>query len=114
MSLLRERKFWLGVLMVYDYAGRRDRCGRCRWIGCGRLDNYGSRRCRRITSLIGDDVGNGVGGDLGGIDLDGRHCGAVEEGLDAEVEVVLRAGNGHAEVGGVGGADLHLWPGCRR
>jgi hypothetical protein len=48
---------------------------------------------------------NGVGGCLGGVDDDGAHGCAIEEGLDAEVEIGLWAGDGGAEVG-VGIADL--------
>ena len=55
--------------------------------------------------MVGGDVVDGVGCGLAGVDLHGAHCGAVDEGLDAEVEVGLRAGDGGAEVV-IGGADL--------
>jgi hypothetical protein len=42
------------------------------------------------AGLVRDDVLNGVGCGLGDVDLDGGHCGAVDEGSDAEVEVLLR------------------------
>jgi hypothetical protein len=54
---------------------------------------------------VGGDVINCVGGGLGGVDLNRGEGSAVEEGLDAEVEVLLWAGDGCAEVV-VGDADL--------
>jgi hypothetical protein len=42
--------------------------------------------------------GSGGGGGFRGVELDGVHRGAVDEGLDDEVEVGLPAGNRGAEV----------------
>lgn len=53
------------------------------------------------------DVVDGVGGRLGSVDDDVGDERAVEEGLDAEVEVLLRAGDGGAEIV-VGVADVDV------
>lgn len=53
------------------------------------------------------DVVDSVGGRLGRVDDDVGDERAVEEGLDAEVEVLLRAGDGGAEVV-VGTADTDV------
>ena len=48
--------------------------------------------------MVGGDVVDVVGGGLGGVDLYRRHGDAVDEGLDAEVEVGLRCCDRRAEV----------------
>jgi hypothetical protein len=55
--------------------------------------------------LVGDDVINRIGCRGARVDLDGAHRRAVDECLDAEVEVGRGAGDGGAKVV-VGGADL--------
>jgi hypothetical protein len=55
----------------------------------GRLDDDGASARGREAGLVGGDVGDGVGGHCARIDLHGAHGGAVDEGLDVEVEVGL-------------------------
>ena len=55
--------------------------------------------------MVGRDVLNGVGGGFRGVELNGVYRFAVDEGVDAEVEVGRGASDGRAGVG-VSGADL--------
>jgi hypothetical protein len=73
--------------------------------------------------LVDDDIGDGVSCDLAGVDLNGGRCDAVHEGLDAEVEVLLRAGDRRAKVligcpnvdrRGIGSVDGDDWRGVGR
>jgi hypothetical protein len=66
------------------------------------------------AGLVGNDVGDGVGRGLRGVDFNGGRCGAVEEGLDAEVAVLLRPGDLRAEVavGGAGRGDRSIVTGA--
>ena len=77
----------------------------CGLVVVGGLDDEGSCARAREACAVGDDVLNGVGGGLGGVDFHRTHLRAVDVCRDAEVEVGLRAGDGCAEVV-VGGADL--------
>jgi len=65
----------------------------------GRLDYDGASGGCGETVLVGHHVVDGVGGDLAGVDDDLAFERAVEERGDAEVEVLLWAGDGGAEVG---------------
>lgn len=65
--------------------------------------------------MVGGDVVNGVGCRCTRVDLHGARLDAVDVGLDAEVEVGLRAGDRGAEIvvgvpclddGGIGAIDL--------
>ena len=65
------------------------------WVVVGRrgdvvvrcLDDDGAGRSRGESCAVGDDVVDGVGGGLCGIDLHRAHLRAVDECRDAEVEV---------------------------
>ena len=69
------------------------------------MDDDSSGAGRGEAGLVGGDVVDGVGGHAARVDDDVGHECAVEEGLDAEVEVGLWAGDGGAEVS-VGVADV--------
>ena len=82
------------------------------WMTGGVSGRGGGEAC-----AVGHDVG-GVGCCGGRVDLDGGHSSAVDECLDAEVEVGLGTGDGGAEVlvavadvddGGVVAVDLDDW-----
>ncbi len=55
--------------------------------------------------MVGRDIIDRIGGRGAGVDHDGVLKGAIEIGLDAEVEIGLRAGNRRSEVA-VARADL--------
>jgi hypothetical protein len=75
--------------------------------GCGGwFDEDGSGGSCGEAGLVGGDVIDGVGCDLGRVDLYGAHFSAIDVCRDAEVEVSLRARDCRAEVV-VGSADLH-------
>jgi hypothetical protein len=81
-------------------------------VGCrhrdGRgLDKDGPGGGRREAGAVGGDVVDGVGGHCARVEHDVANRRAVEEGLDAEVEVGLRAGDRGAQVG-VGAAGAWL------
>ena len=63
------------------------------WFGC-RFDEDGAGGGGGEAVLIGHDVVDGVGNGLGCVEDDVAHERAVEEGLDAEVEVGRGAGDG--------------------
>jgi hypothetical protein len=64
-----------------------------------------------LALAVGGDVVDGVGGHAARVDDDVGHKRAVEDGLDAKVEVGHRAGDGGAQVG-VGVANVNkLRPG---
>jgi hypothetical protein len=52
-----------------------------------------------LAGAVGGDVVDGVGGYAARVDDDVRYEGAVEQGLDVQVEVGLRASNRGAQVG---------------
>jgi len=65
-------------------------------VGCRGLDDDGSGAGGCEALGVGYDVLNGVRGGRARVDLDGRHGGAVDEGLDAEIEVGCGSGDGGA------------------
>jgi len=82
------------------------------------LDDDGSCGGGGEACGVGDDVVDGVGCGLGGVDMDRVCLNAVDVGRDAEVEVGWRAGDGRAEVSvaiahvdvrGVVAVDLVVW-----
>jgi len=63
------------------------------------LDEDGAGGGCGHAGAVGGHVVDGVGGHAARVEDDVGHEGAVEERLDAEVEVGLRAGDGGTEVG---------------
>jgi hypothetical protein len=65
--------------------------------------------------LVGRNVGDGVGRQGAGVELDWVHRCAVDVGCDAEVEVGLRAGDGGAALddGVLGGGEASKISGPR-
>jgi len=92
---------WFSLSSISLNGGGRDRCG---------LDEDGSGARGGEAGGVRDDVVDGVGGDLAGVDRDVRYQRAVEEGLVAEVCVsrLSRSGVGHGSPKiGVAVADLN-------
>jgi len=64
------------------------------------LNNDGAGGGGREAGAVGDDVVDGVGGGLGGVDLHRIHWRAVDVGRDAEVEVGLQTTRAPGAAGG--------------
>jgi hypothetical protein len=63
-------------------------------MGLGGFDDDGSCGGGGEAPLWVTTQSMGVGGGLGGVDLDRVHFGAVDVGCDPEIEVALRADDG--------------------